>query len=340
MAEVPLLAKVASQLLEGSAELDALLECSEVTCREVRRTRDRTLGLIQEHSEDVRDGMVPEIHAAESSFEDFLRISESAKLYASDFKPERLQLIATQLPVAANRLELDLARLHEALWVCRGPSSHPGINRLITLASARRPGQELYDALNWELERVRVGQQGLEQAQPSPLRDFARDFAIELTQWLESCPEDPAALAEWCGQGQELGAEFVRYDIHYLWRRHSAGPTPFALLNLVVNGAWLRAQNSIAPELVDCCFDLLEEELQKIEARVQSEERELTSDQQDALESLLEVGNDLRALLRRLRKWNATGDTTELGKLRPLAIELGHEMHQLLEEFPEEEPIE
>jgi hypothetical protein len=311
----PLLATVAADVLAGRADIADLLRSAEETTAEARRQLDDVRSRLQEETEESRAAMQGETLAAESSFEDFLRLAESCRAYASDFDPERLRLVHSELPLAASRLHLDLTRLHEALWICRGPSTHGGLNQLLALVHSDADLQSLYGLVPLELEKLQLWQSGIHQTEPAPLRGAAQEFAQELRGWLQRCPTQADFLDAWAEEGELLGREFARYDFHYLNRRHGASPTPLRLLNLALNAAWLRSGGHVADELVSACLLLLDEEFERLHG-------ELTEETAEAVEIL----DELRTVTRRMQRMH----DQELATLRPLAIELAGELHEAL----------
>lgn len=319
---LPLLSQIARAAMEDRATMDELLECAEQTLLEARAQRDQMRSALSREELPLLDMVQAEVAAAEAGFEDFLALAEAAS------EAESLRRLAEGLPAAAIRLQLDLGRLDEALWIARGPTSLAGLNRLLGLTLARQPVNEYLI-----LEREAWQKPNLVASHPAPLRGLVADFASEYLAWLQDF-----GVEKWLEQGRELGRYFARIDMAYLWRRHSGGPTPYGLLNVVVNAAWLRSGDHIDPLLFAYSLEMLSEEILRLESEFAA--THLDAEQQDARSDLLSLGQDLLELLTHLRAWNERADQATLAKLRPLAIELGSELHGLLQAFPQETKVD
>jgi len=320
MSKPPLLVQLAEDLEEGFATVDEVVECSQRTLSEARLQQEQMHRSLANEDAAVRELVSPELRCAEASFEDFLRLADCGSA-----QPESMRRIVDGLGAASLRLQVDLTRLSEAVWLARGPSTLSGLNRILWSAEAEQ------DIRPWVLLEDERWKQP-EPAHPPPLRSLVTRFAEKYRLWLQAFEDSGKA---WQAKGRALGAEFARFDLDYLWRRHSGGPTPYGLLNLVVNATWLRAGGHIEPLLSAYCIEMLSEEVLRIES--ESLEGQASPEQWEARQELVELGHDLQDVLNHLRNWNDNGDATRLEKLRTLAIELGHELYELLDQFPQGE---
>jgi hypothetical protein len=183
----------------------------------------------------------------DQAFEDYAAVLDCAAGYLQGFDRSYLESAAKHMPLAIARLDLNFLAFREAAMAERGPTTHPGINYLATLAALAMNGENIGNGFDRQLElELGRAEMGLQQGD-DPLAALRRDFYGRYLQHLEACP-GPTDRA-WVDGLLVLGREYARVDLASLERRFGWTPTPVPALNLVLNGVWLWSQDRVAPEV-------------------------------------------------------------------------------------------
>jgi len=242
--QLPIL-EVISRVRSGKAEVRELLDaCDAIREDLTNMSQGFEEQLLAEH-EEIRPALAPEVEATQKSFDLYFRVLDSLTSYATDFEKERLDDAEVHIPAAISRLSLDFLRFREAALAQRGPTTHPGINLLVSLVRSQAEQQTLDEAIEQEINRAHNWlDQDLE---PSNLGPELQAFYASYLEQLQEAPEDREA---WVNSLTELGKHFTRLDVDSIRRRFAYGPSVLPWLNLVVHSSWLATQNSVSSELV------------------------------------------------------------------------------------------
>ncbi len=220
--------------LEPPHDLDILLPMCQEGADRLRDCRQRILSRLEGFEPEDRLWLQLETSAVLQSFDEALEWINLAVDFQRHFEAERLSELQQQWPLVLQRLQLDELRWWEACWSVQGPTSHPGINRLLTV-------EDQNQALALEVQRCRdwQPQDPLDRWQ-SELQDFYSDYF----EFLKSGQLDDEPLLE-------LGARYQRLDLEHLWRRYSGSPTGYPWVNLLIHGVWLEQQGALHGALVE-----------------------------------------------------------------------------------------
>lgn len=304
----PLLVSQARAYLEGQGGLPEVLDCAEKTRQSVEQHGQEMQNRLQQEPPHVQVLVDPEVRAWLESQADFLRWARIAADSAGASAP--LEALCEGLPVSAQRFHFDEFRLDQALWVSRGPTTLSFANR----ALAASHGPDLNASCQREAELLGGSFSAMVQSYPPELQELLASPLEEMLDWLEHPPEE-AELAEWRGRGEQIGKELGRYDLAYLLRGYSAGPTSYGPLNLALNSCWLQQQGFVAPELSLFC---LQDALNQLENLAPPDGGELP-----------EIFDDMQQLLGQLLKLCQRGE--DLAAVHQAASEVAQEFQQALE---------
>ncbi|MFN8611182.1 MAG: hypothetical protein U0931_26800 [Vulcanimicrobiota bacterium] len=240
-------------LLADTGSVDDLVAALDGLRAQVEQTREDFWATATREGPAAMAMLAPEMGAVENSLADYARVLDSIAGYLQEFDKLYLGNAESLLQAAQARLNLDFLRFREAALSQRGPTTHPGLNHLHTLASLllMEPTPELQQ----QFEQQRLMEEARCQAGPASLE--LDDSLAPLGPLLLAFGEDYLALlqseqpwGEWLTGLTSLGQRFSRLDVNFLSRRYAAGPTPVNPLNLVINSAWLLGQQAVEPELV------------------------------------------------------------------------------------------
>lgn len=288
----PLLVTQARAYLEGQGGLPEVLDCAEKTRQSVEKHGQEMQARLQNEPPHVQVLVGPEVRAWLESHADFLSWARIAIESAGASAP--LEALCQGLPVSAQRFHFDEFRLDQALWVSRGPTTLAFANR----ALAASHGNELAAVCQREAELLSGSFTALMQSYPLELQEQLAPRVEELLEWLEHPPE-PDQLADWRAQGEQIGKDLGRYDLAFLLRGYSAGPTTYGPLNLALNACWLQQQGFVAPELTQFCLQDALTRLEGLAPPAGGEVPEIFEDMQQLLGQLLKLcqrGEDLTAV--------------------------------------------
>jgi len=232
--------------LNPPQDLDVLLPVCQEGVDHLRDCRHRILSRLEGFEAEDRLLLQLETSAVLQSFDEALEWINVAVDFQRHFESERLSELQQQWPLVLQRLQLDELRWWEACWSVQGPTTHAGINRLLTV-------EEQAQALSLEVQRCREWQPQLPlDSWQSELQDFYSDY-FEL---LQSGQLDDEPLLE-------LGERYQRLDLEHLWRRYSGSPTGLPWVNLLIHGVWLEDQGLLHGSLLDRVVDELDQSLQE-----------------------------------------------------------------------------
>ncbi|MBT9587487.1 hypothetical protein IV102_29365 [bacterium] len=248
--DLPILS-VIGRLQSRQATVNDLLEACDDVRRDLDRARADFEAQIFREEASVRPALAPEIEYAYRSFEVYHLVLDSLAAYSQDFEGKRLSEALNYIPNCATRLSLDFQRFREAALAQRGPTTHPGINLLCSLAGLWKSGQgqleSLEDAIrkeqmrahDWLEQDLSTSQSGVE------LQGFYESYV----QLLQDCPS-LETVDSWTEQMTLLGGDFARLDLDSLRRRFAYGPTQVPWVNLLVHTSWLITQDFVSPCLL------------------------------------------------------------------------------------------
>ncbi|MBX3171958.1 MAG: hypothetical protein KF760_31410 [Candidatus Eremiobacteraeota bacterium] len=305
----PLLVTQARAYLEGQGGLPEVLDCAEKTRQSVEQHGQEMQARLHNEPAHVQALVEPEVKAWLESHADFLRWARIAAESAGASAP--LEALCQGLPVSAQRFHFDEFRLSEALWVSRGPTTMAFANRALAASQAE---EDLAAVCQREAELLGASFTPFLQGYPLELQEPLAARLEEMLEWLEQ-PPAPPDVAAWRSQGEQIGKELGRYDLSFLLRGYSAGPTTYGPLNLALNACWLQPQGFVAPELTQFC---LQDALTQLEGLAPPEGGEVP-----------EIFEDMEQLLGQLLKLCQRGE--DLTAVHQAASEVAQEFQQALE---------
>lgn len=220
--------------LEPPQDLDILLPTCQEGADQLRDCRQRILSRLETFEPDRRCQLQLETSAVLQSFDEALEWINLAADFQRHFDGERLHEVRHNWPQVLERLQVDELRWWEACWSVQGPTSHAGINRLLTV-------EDPTQALALEVQRCRAWQP------QSPVDEWQREVASFYSDYLELLQSE--TLEEDLLLG--LGERYRRLDLEHLWRCYSGSPTGRPWLNLLIHGIWLEQQGALHGALVE-----------------------------------------------------------------------------------------
>lgn len=198
-----------------------------------------------------------ETAAVHQAFEDYRRFIEMCAHLIDEEEPE-WDVPLINLRLANTRLSLALLRFRDCTLSESGPTTHPGINHLLSVREGER---RFFDAV-WEEEMIRARGALEELDQESPLGSELYAFNLNYLSLLEDIPMGSEKLAPWFGELEFLGHGYAPLDIDYFSRHFGEGPTSLGWLNLVIQGAWQVGQGLLHPKLFYRCLSVSKEQLE------------------------------------------------------------------------------
>ena len=301
------LQEVIQDLLDGKATVDDLVSTLDTTRERLLAMQDEFRASVTAEGPAIQMLAANEIRAVEQSLQDYRDVLDTCSGYLQGFDTTFLTNAQQNLPLAIGRLNLDFLRFREVALSERGPTTHAGLNHLFCLASLGDEYREQLE-LQKELEQTRCHTA----LQNPELTENEAKFYEAYLQLLEGENDgDPRDRL------QELGKQYARIDLAFLARRYSHGPTPVAVLNLMINTAWLLSQNAVEPEVVQTFIQQAEESTQAALAQQQQLHQGLDpedpnwEDSQKMCESL----EDLLELVNRFAEWVNDPQSTNYDEL-------------------------
>ena len=242
---------VIGRLQSQQATANDLLEACDDVRRDLETSRADFEAQILREEESVRPALSPEIEYAYRSFEVYHLVLDSLAAYAQDFESERLSEALDYIPRCITRLSLDFQRFREAALAQRGPTTHPGINLLCSLAGLWKSGQGQLESLEDAIQKEQMrAQDWLEQdLSNSQSGAEVQGFYESYAQMLQECPTLDT-VDEWTEQLALLGRDYARLDLDSLRRRFAYGPSQVPWVNMLVHTSWLITQDSVSPSLL------------------------------------------------------------------------------------------
>ena len=261
--EIPVLEVIQKVQLKQAGPSE-LIEAIEAIGQDLARMRREFEEVVAQQPESVRPVLAPEIEYVGRSFDTYLRCLDSLASYGQDFESVRLQEGLTNIPIAASRLALDFERFRESSMALRGPTTHPGMNLVLTEAGRFQAGEISEEVFkeSFDREMLRAGD-WLEQDLSE--RNLGPEVQAFYEQYLQLLQEPPAPdqVEGWLQSLRELGTSYARIDVDSLRRQYAYGPSPVTWLNMLVHAAWLVTQEQVSPAML---LDLILDANQELEA--------------------------------------------------------------------------
>lgn len=331
--ELPLLETIRA-LQAGQASADELLQACDQAREDLMELRRQFEAQVQAEHENVRPALAPEIEAVLRSFDDYASLLQSCASYAQDFDSERLESALVGVPLAATRLSLDFQRFREVALAQRGPTTHPGVNLVYTVATLLRRGEatpeEWQTTLDLEFERA---QDWLDQ-DLSAFHAGAElaDLMQRYVGLLDELP-DEAGWDAWLEELVAVGRDYAFVDGDAVRRRYGSGPTPVPWLNLLLNTAWLVGQQAASPNLLR---DFLVEAHTELERIVEAFEGWASAQPGGA--GALELLQSFQEWVLELDAWLESCDPVELEPLSRQGMELASRYPEVAEQLEQAQP--
>ena len=271
-----------------------------------------------------RNSLRLEVAAVQTAFEDFRHLLQSCR-------PGADWVVAlVNLRLADTRLNLALLRFRDCLLSERGPTTHPGINHLLSMAPDDR---DRFEAV-WEEEMIRARSALEELDQEMPLGAELYAFNLNYLSLLEERPLSSEKSTSWLAELRVVADAYVPLDIDFFSRRFAWGPTSLTWLNLIIQGAWQAHLGYVNAKLVYRCLGVAREQLEAMLARHQIYLQGLAADAPErasggrAEETLLSLGELMEAYVSWLG--NSQENPTRLASQAQV---LAHDLDEIREEL-------
>ncbi len=324
--EIPVLAVIQKVQLKQAGPSE-LLEAIEQVGQDLVGMRREFEEVVAQQPEVIRPFLAPEIEYVGRSLDTYLRCLDSLASYGQDFEAVRLQEGLHNLPIAASRLALDFERFREASLALRGPTTHPGVNLILTEAQRFLKGEieESTFKETFDRETLRAGE-WLEQDLSE--RNLGPELQAFYEQYLSLLQEPPAPeqVEEWLQSMRELGTSYARMDVDSLRRQYAYGPSPVTWLNMLVHAAWLVTQEQISPALLQDLILDANQELEGLAVGFVGWDASL-----DWFHQAGKLLHELHSWVGQLYEWTETADPTSLEELVQAGLKLAEQYPALLQ---------
>lgn len=264
------LARKLQQLLGRSVSYSSKLELLDQTEEELQASLRKYRDLYRKVTPHLQDRL-------EKAFDNYLRLLDNfrERLSVTDDYEERLE----QLLQGLRTLKGTQFDFREELWQSSGPSTHPGVNQLISLLAARNE-EALPEHVEREWERLEA-QEKLLETQPDFLKAVFQTLFKELRALLDEIVElledgDPwDDLEEIKGELWEWALDYSAHDVEGLYKKCCTAPTQLPMVNYALNARRLYLEGFLTREFYNHIAQLALKELSKFAAWIQSQQDRL-----------------------------------------------------------------
>ena len=255
--------QVIERNLAGDADLEELREACRAATSELDRVHQGFLAVCRAKPRLCESILKPEVEAVSLAFADYAEVLKTCTPGDDGSIPQDWDLPLINLRLANSRLSLMMLRFRDCLLSEQGPTTHPGINHLLSLGSGHR---ERFEAV-WEEEMIRARSALEELEQETDLGAALYSYNLSYLSLLEELPMGSDKLSPWLGELRRLGLRYAMLDFDFFTRHHAGGPTHLTWLNIVVQAAWQVAKGKLNASLFERVVDVAAEQLEAMQGR-------------------------------------------------------------------------
>lgn len=269
-----LLIERAQQAAEGVISFDELMDSIEDRQEQLNLLRQDFNNTVSKEDEFIRELLRETIQNVDLSFDDYSRILEEMMSCAAEFNNKGVADLLEILAEAYDTLNMTFIGYRNDVLIARGPTTHPGLNLLITHILLIKEGIQAENDLFRDLEIEKISTEGsldlLKQHESNFFNDNMKIFYEKYSTLLKSfdeffdllkkhednqhqdreMTEEEAKLVEELETKikekleqmqkslEELGGEYKKIDVDFYYVSYSYEPTSMPMLNLVINSGW------------------------------------------------------------------------------------------------------
>lgn len=279
----------------GRLSPEVLQQRVEAALAQLKNLQSLFRKTVSGESEAIQGWLRAEVLFVERRLDEYIAVT--ARI-AREPQTVELDWLRSELPLRCSQVNLGFAAFREGAMIARGPTSHAGLNMLLSLKS-------------WYLGASDLDKPQIAKKLDSTLRlEFRRDHTAmsqsdllsqDLGQfeaaYREALQQD-WRVPEWDELLRSLGGEFLQIDAQYVVRFWSGKPSPYHWLNALVHSVQLYLEEKLRFALLTHFNELAWGELSRLRMSIASfaspEQAKMALDQIElALENLEERFDDI-----------------------------------------------